>query len=253
MLINWFTVLAQIVNFLILVYLLKRFLYGPIIRAMQEREKKIAKRLQDAENKRKEAGQRFEALEDERRKLLQSKEEILRDTKEQIKTWRDNKVEQLREQIRQLRQAWIDGVESDKQKFIEQLKQNLACQTLKISRKTLSDLAGEDLEHLAIRRFADKIQKKAKDNPQELAEIHGKISVRSGFEMDAVFKEELGKDLKSVFPAAEGFEFDVNPDIGFGIELVAGDWKLAWNLSVYLEGLEEEILRSLAVACGGKP
>ncbi len=50
MLINWFTVLAQIVNFLILVYLLKRFLYGPIIRAMQEREKKIARRLQDAED-----------------------------------------------------------------------------------------------------------------------------------------------------------------------------------------------------------
>ena len=37
MLIHWFTVLAQIINFLILVYLLKRFLYGPIIRAMEEK------------------------------------------------------------------------------------------------------------------------------------------------------------------------------------------------------------------------
>ena len=45
MLIDWFTVAAQIVNFLILVYLLKRFLYGPLIRAMDAREKRIADEL----------------------------------------------------------------------------------------------------------------------------------------------------------------------------------------------------------------
>jgi len=36
-LIDWFTVIAQIINFLVLVYLLKRFLYGPIIRVIDER------------------------------------------------------------------------------------------------------------------------------------------------------------------------------------------------------------------------
>ena len=36
---DWFTVIAQIINFLILVALLKRFLYGPIIRAMERRER----------------------------------------------------------------------------------------------------------------------------------------------------------------------------------------------------------------------
>ena len=45
MLVNWFTVFAQIVNFIILIYLLKRFLYGPIIRAMEEREKKMVTAL----------------------------------------------------------------------------------------------------------------------------------------------------------------------------------------------------------------
>jgi F-type H+-transporting ATPase subunit b len=37
MLIDWFTVGAQVLNFLILVWLLKRFLYGPILDAIDAR------------------------------------------------------------------------------------------------------------------------------------------------------------------------------------------------------------------------
>ena len=49
MLIDWFTVGAQALNFLILVWLMKRFLYKPILRAIDEREKRIASELADAE------------------------------------------------------------------------------------------------------------------------------------------------------------------------------------------------------------
>ncbi len=121
-----------------------------------------------------------------------------------------------------------------------------------ISRKTLVDLAGEDIERLAVRRFAEKLQTKPRDKAN-LSAVSGKILIRSGFEMDSALKDELAGVLESVFPAAGGLEFIVSDGIGFGIELVAGDWKLTWNLSVYLEGMEEEIHRSLAVACGGKP
>src|SRR5580700_2283763 len=55
MLIDWFTVAAQVVNFLILVWLLKRFLYKPVLAAIDEREKRIATQLQDAEKKKAEA------------------------------------------------------------------------------------------------------------------------------------------------------------------------------------------------------
>src|SRR5450631_2538240 len=55
MLIDWFTVAAQVVNFLILVWLLKRFLYRPILDAIDAREKQIAKELADADAKKAEA------------------------------------------------------------------------------------------------------------------------------------------------------------------------------------------------------
>ena len=73
MLFDWFTILAQIVNFLVLVTLMKRFLYGPLIAAIDAREQSIAARIEDAARKEQEAGARIEQLaretaETERRK-----------------------------------------------------------------------------------------------------------------------------------------------------------------------------------------
>ena len=45
MLIDWFTIIAQALNFLILAWLLKRFLYRPVLNALDEREKLIASEL----------------------------------------------------------------------------------------------------------------------------------------------------------------------------------------------------------------
>jgi len=55
MLIDWFTVGAQALNFLILVWLMKHFLYQPIVHAIDAREKKIAAELADADAKKAEA------------------------------------------------------------------------------------------------------------------------------------------------------------------------------------------------------
>jgi len=55
MLIDWFTIAAQALNFLILVWLMKRFLYKPILNAIDAREQRIARELADADAKKAEA------------------------------------------------------------------------------------------------------------------------------------------------------------------------------------------------------
>ena len=55
MLIDWFTVGAQALNFLILVWLMKRYLYQPIRNAIDAREKLIATELANADKKKAEA------------------------------------------------------------------------------------------------------------------------------------------------------------------------------------------------------
>src|ERR1700685_3869548 len=55
MLIDWFTVGAQVLNFLVLVWLLKRFLYKPVLDAIDARENSIAAEFKTAAAKQSEA------------------------------------------------------------------------------------------------------------------------------------------------------------------------------------------------------
>ena len=83
MLIDWFTVTAQIVNFLILVYLLKRFLYQPIVRHMNEREEKIANRLQQASDKRAEAQRQIDEFQHKQEEIEQQSAQKLEKAEEE--------------------------------------------------------------------------------------------------------------------------------------------------------------------------
>src|SRR5487761_2554109 len=79
MLVDWFTVGAQALNFIILVWLLKRFLYKPILDAVDTRERRIAAELADAaakmaeaQSRREEFGRKNAELEQQRAALLRS-------------------------------------------------------------------------------------------------------------------------------------------------------------------------------------
>ena len=62
MAIDWFTIGAQILNFLVLVWLLKRFLYQPVLDAIDKREKRIAATLADAAASKAQAAKERDAL-----------------------------------------------------------------------------------------------------------------------------------------------------------------------------------------------
>ena len=243
MLINWFTVLAQIVNFLILIYLLKRFLYGPIIRAMQERERKIAAAMEQAGNAREEAEKRAVELEEEKQALQEAREGLLAEAKEQVREWRERTLRDSRREVEKLRQAWMDRLNQDKQVFLEKLKHQVAGQVMRISDEALQDLADEDLEWQVLEVFLGKLEQEKDQFPVE--GLSGPLLVRSGFQLDDKASDKLQQRLLQWFPGAEPLRFEVIKEVGFGVEVKAGDRKVAWNLTDYLKDLEKEILTDL--------
>lgn len=245
MLIDWFTVLAQVVNFLVLILLLKRFLYRPILGAVQEREKKIASRLEGAEQARKEAYLRKEELGREREALAKAKEQLLAETKKEVQQWRDKSLEQARREIETLRKAWLDGVEEEKEAFSRRLKIRVAEQVLRISRKVLQDLASGSLETQLIETFLVKAGASRNEWLDENPIEPDRLLVRTGLTMSQDLKGSLEQGLKGLFHRVTRVDFSVEPELGFGIQLLAGDQKVEWNLARYMRGLEGEVLGSI--------
>ncbi len=64
--INWYLVLAQAINFLVILYLLKRYVYKPVFNILKKREEMVKKGIDDA----KIAKETLEKAEEERRKII---------------------------------------------------------------------------------------------------------------------------------------------------------------------------------------
>src|SRR5450631_2868065 len=97
MLIDWFTVGAQTLNFLILVWLLKRFLYKPILDAIDAREKRIAAELADADAKKAEARKERDTFEHKNEVFDQQRATLLSKAMEEVKAERQRLLGEARQ------------------------------------------------------------------------------------------------------------------------------------------------------------
>src|SRR5580704_9507873 len=101
--IDWFTVVAQAINFLILVCLLKRFLYKPILHAIDEREKGIAAQLAEAEAKKAEAQKEREDFQHRNEIFDQEHAALLKKATDEAKTERQRLLDEARKDAEALR------------------------------------------------------------------------------------------------------------------------------------------------------
>lgn len=244
MLIDWFTVFAQVLNFLILVWLLKRFLYKPILKAIDAREKKVADELADADAKEAEAQKEKEEFKRKNEEFDQQRATLLSRAKDEVKAERQRLLEEARKEASDLRSKQQEALRNDKQNLHQAISLRAQQEVFSIARKVLKDLAGISLEELTVNVFAQRLHELKDEEKEKLASALGKSSspvlVRTAFDLlqaqrDLVkktIKETLGIEIQARFETA---------DLVSGIELTANGQKVAWSIAGYLESLERSI------------
>jgi F-type H+-transporting ATPase subunit b len=243
--IDWFTVIAQVLNFLILVGLLWRFLYKPILKAIDEREKKIVARLADAEAKKTEANkeqeefkQKNEAFDKERKALLDKAVAESEDERKKL-------LEQARKDAASLT-AKLDAASKEAQENLNhEIAQKTRQQVFAITRKALTDLASAGLEEQSANMFIGRLHGLKEEEKRQFVDAFksnsNPILVRSAFDLPEKQQNEIKDAVNRILSAAPQFQFKTNPELISGIELSANGYKLAWSISEYLNSLEKSI------------
>ena len=256
MLINWFTVVAQIVNFLILVVLLKYLLYNRIIKAMDERESKIQLRLKEAEEKEQAAEREVESLREKNRDFDEQREKMLAQAKEEAETRRRELTQEARQAVTNLRLVWQEAIQREKESFIRDLRKMAAAQVYTIARKAFEDLADAALEERMVDVFLARIQKMKKREREALAasikEAGNEVAIRSAFEIPPKLRKKMTQALHRHLTDEINPHYETAPDLILGIELKTRGRKIAWNLRHYLDTMEENALRTLEQEAQGK-
>jgi F-type H+-transporting ATPase subunit b len=248
-LINWFTVAAQIVNFLILVALLKRFLYGPIVAAMEAREGKIAAQLSEAQQKRAAAKQEESAMRQKIREIDEQRQEMLTEAEHQAEAHKKELLAEARQEMEQIRQKWAASLTRDKETFLKNLKQRLAQEVLAISRRALKDLANLDLEQRLTEVFLDHLRLLPPEEQtairESIQETGGELLVTTAFELSEESRQRVVARVQEQFGQDLVLRFATSQELLAGIELLTSSRKLAWSLGNFLDTLEEDLSQAL--------
>jgi len=168
MLIDWFTVFAQIVNFLILVLLLRIFLYDRIVKAMKQREKAVADRFAEAKSQREKAEQAANELEAQKSELAARADEFAKQARQEAAALKDELVSQARQEAHSQKKAWLNALLQDREAFLQELSRLVAGQVVEVSQKILFDLADEELAGRVALAFAKKLENLSPDEAAAL-------------------------------------------------------------------------------------
>ena len=245
MLIDWFTVGAQALNFLILVWLLKHFLYKPILNAIDVREKGIAAKLADADAKTKDAQKEHDEFDKKNHDFDQQRGALLTKATDDAKTEHDHLIDEARKEAETLRTSQATALRNDQATLSKEITRVAQEEVFAISRKTLQDLATASLEErvgaVFTRRLGEMDDKAKQALGAALKTSSEPALLMSAFEMPAPQRATIQNALNETFSAEIRVQFKTAPDTICGIELSANGQKIGWNIAEYLTALDQKV------------
>ena len=247
MLIDWFTVGAQTLNFIILVWLMKRFLYQPILNAIDAREEKIADELAHADKVSLEANQAKASFDKKNLEFEQHKEQLMLDVTEQANSERQRLLEETRKTLSNLQIKQQNALQNQMHTLHDSIRQAAQKELFNMAKNALSDLAEVDINAQIVAVFVKQLREMPLDQKRALqtALSTTKINVVSSHVLSPdqqstitdTLEELLGKDIQLLFTPS--------PDLIGGIKLSANGFKIGWSVSEYIQSLEDALAEQI--------
>jgi F-type H+-transporting ATPase subunit b len=257
MLIDWFTVGAQALNFLILVWLMKRFLYKPVLNAIDAREKRVADELADAAAKKAEAQRECDEFQLRNSEFDRQRAALMGKAADEAKSERQRLLDEARADSDALRAKLQDSLRNERRTLNQEIVRWTQKEVFAIARKALADLCAASLEERMADVFVQRLRSLTGAAKEQLAAAlktaAGPAQVRSAFDLPPAQRSAIEGAVNETFAMEPHVEFEIAPQLVSGIELSANGQKIAWSIADYLAMLEKsagELLRENDVTKG---
>lgn len=244
--IDWLTVGAQWVNFLILMWLLRRFLYRPIVQAMDRRQQRIEARSEDARQKVELAERQARDYRDKLKQLETQRAVFLAEAREAANLERVRLIELTRKESLALGRQWRSEFEREKTDLQQQLHRQLSRLILATAHKALQDLTSDTLEHALFENFLTRLQA-LPDTARHLlaASADGELVLASSFELSEHLRNRVSAAVNQSLTTGLKVRFEALPESRFGLILSSPSYTLEWCLERYFDGILAELDNAL--------
>ena len=241
--IDWFTLVAQIVNFVILIVLLNHFLYRPIVDAIAERESEFQNKLRQARQKESEANEERQKYEQLNEDIENRRQLLLDQIQEETESAKTHLMQEARNEVQFRREDWLAGLDRENESVVMQLVQRSTDHVLAISSKALQQLAGEPVETRILENFLMELRNLSRPEIERLqneAHLNRQARIETAFPVSGEWQKRIRQTLKQHVQLNDA-EFIVEPEVVMGINLRVGGLKTGWSVREYLDSLRLEL------------
>ncbi|WP_336787423.1 F0F1 ATP synthase subunit B [Paenibacillus sp. MMO-177] len=156
----WSSLVIQLVAFLILLYLLKRYAFGPLLSVMEQRRQYVAEQIANAETSKKEAEQQLE----QQKQALQEARKEAYDIIEQAKATSTKQAEEIiqvaKSESTRLKDDAVKDIESEKNKAVAALREEVGGISVKIASKIIEKQVDEKSQEQLVNQYLKEVGSK---------------------------------------------------------------------------------------------
>ena len=240
---SWSTFLLEIINFLVLVWILKRFLYKPVLDVIARRRAGIEKSLADAKmlNDDAEALQtRYRGrLADWEQERQQAREQLARELEEQ----RAQRLAALQSELEQEREKTRVAEARRQADAMYKAEETALIQASRFASRVLGQVAGPELEAKLLELVIDELPQLSAERIAALHSSWGQTSeaivVASAFPLSDSQRQKLHKALIATTGSDLPLHFEQNAELLAGVRITIGAWVLGANLKDELRSFAE--------------
>jgi F-type H+-transporting ATPase subunit b len=242
--IDWITVAAQIAIFLVLVWLLKRFLYRPILDGIDAREAEIATRMHSAVAAKALATAAEAAFAEKTRALNTAQSEMEETVRKAAEAQRDSLLADAQLRMAQEHTNWQTHQAAEARNYTASLHRAGASAVLKMPRKALTDLADETLEARMAQHLMQQIQPMIADLERAVGQAKTAVFTSRDPMLPAA-QSAVTAALQAQFPDIQ-LRFETDAAQAPGLMLRMGGAQVAWTVDSYIDGLDALMADQLA-------
>lgn len=153
------TMLWQVINFLVLLWLLKRYLYGPITEMLKKRAARIEGDLNAAAEERKEAEKLNEEYEAQLKTARSKSQEIVEDAETRAKKKAREIIKEAEKKAENIKKNKMAEIEQAKKEALAQLRNEVASISLLAASKLIQEKMDQEKHRQLIKNYIAKLDK----------------------------------------------------------------------------------------------
>ena len=245
MLIDWKTVAAELINFLLLVWLLNRFLFKPTLAIVKERDEKIRAELEDADRQKKEAHRERETLTEEKEAVTSQKSALLKTAVDEARQEKERLLRDAHNEYTSLRTTLHAHAEEDKKRLLSEFKETIEDEVFRLARTTLAGLSSISLEEQMVVQFAQRVHQMTPEDKQQilfdLERSSYAVTFRTAFLLSVPSKTLLETACRDLFGPSITCAFERDPSLMSGVEMVTTGHTVGWSIFSSLLAIREAV------------